>query len=320
MSVPERLRVALFGSPAFALPSLERLAERHDLCLVVAQPDKPAGRHLRPKAPAAAVWARERGAPLRQPARLTGNEAFLAELGALDLDVAVTAAYGKILPAALLALPRHGVLNVHASVLPAYRGAAPVQWALIDGRTETGVSIMQTETGLDTGPVRHLRRVPIAEDDDARTLTERLALVGAEALIEALDLLARDALPSVPQDDAAASHAPRLRRDDGRVRWSDPARRVLDRHRGVVLWPGSWTSVGDATLKIHGLELAHEPLPGAGARPRPGTVVAIDAAGVSVATGDGAVRLREVQTPGRARTPASEWARGARLAPGVSLG
>jgi methionyl-tRNA formyltransferase len=312
----ERLRVAVFGSPAFALPTLERVAERHDLLLVVTQDDKPAGRGLHSAPPAAAAWARERGVPLAQPARLKRNEAFLDTLRELDLDVAVTVAYGKILPSALLAIPRHGVLNVHASVLPAYRGAAPVQWALIDGLHETGVSIMQTETGLDTGPVRHVRRVPIPADDDALTLTDRLARVGAEALAEALALLAAGSLPSVPQDDDAASYAPRLTRDDGRVRWEEGAQRVLDRHRGVALWPGSWTTLGGETLKIH--DLAR----GADTRERaaPGTITSIDALGVHVATGDGALVVREVQAPGRTRTPAAAWARGARIEPGVSLG
>ncbi len=330
MSDAGRLRLAVFGSPAFSVPTLERVAARHDLRLVVAQDDKPAGRKMRPTPPAAAVWARERGVLLRQPERLKGNEAFLTVLRELDLDVAVTAAYGKILPSALLGVPRHGVLNVHASLLPAYRGAAPVQWALIDGCRETGVSIMQTETGLDTGPVRHVRRIPIAPDDDAATLMEKLAHLGADALEEALDMLARGALPSVPQDDDAATYAPRLTRDDGRVRWHEPGGRILDRHRGVAIWPGSWTTVDGDDLKVHDMAIAtgrgdEAPgvppgvSPGHGEGRDPGTITAIDAHGVHVATADGTIVVREVQAPSRARTPAAAWARGARIEPGVTL-
>jgi methionyl-tRNA formyltransferase len=311
------LRVAAFGSPDFALPTLDALEAQHELLLVVSQDDKPTGRGRALASPAAADWARERGIPLLQPRRLKGNEPFLDALRALDLDVAVTAAYGKILPAALLAIPRHGVLNVHASLLPRYRGAAPIQWALIEGRQETGVSIMQTETGLDTGPVRHVQRLAITEGDDARTLTGALARLGAQALLEALDLLAQGALPSVPQDDALASFAPRLTRDDGRVRWDDPPTRILARHRGTTPWPGSWTLHRGTTLKLHDLALG----PGAAAGAAPGSVLSTNDDGIVVATGEGgSVLVREVQAAGRARTPAAAWARGARLTEEECLG
>lgn len=315
MSQP-RLRVALFGSPAFALPTLEALRARHDVRLVVAQPDRPAGRGRATVAPPLAARARELGLPLAQPERLRRDAAFAAQLASLDLDVAVTAAYGQILPAALLQVPREGFLNVHASLLPRWRGAAPVQHALIHGDRETGVSIMQTEAGLDTGPVRLSRARPIADDEDTEDLLAALAGLGAELLTEALALLARGELPSVPQDDTLATLAPRLTKDDGRVRWGQSAQRIRDRHRGVAGWPGSWcrTHPGDdaPVLKVHGLERAE----GAGA---PGAVLAIDAAGVVVACGDDAVRLVAVQPPGRPRMLARAWANGARIAVGDAL-
>ncbi|MBA2665842.1 MAG: methionyl-tRNA formyltransferase [Trueperaceae bacterium] len=316
MTSARPLRVALLGSPAFALPTLEMLFERHDLRLVIAQNDKPAGRRMRSTTPATALWAREHGVPLAQPERLKGNDAFVRELEALDLDVAVTAAYGKILPATVLAVPSHGVLNVHGSLLPAYRGAAPVQWALIDGLLETGVSIMQTETGLDTGPVRHVRRRAILPAHDARSLANELAHAGAHALAEALDALVRGTLPSLPQDAAAATHAPRLTKDDGRVRWHESARRIHDRYRGVAGWPGTWTTSAGVDLKVHDMTLAPE-LHSAEA---PGTITSIDPAGVTVATGDGVVVVREVQTPGRTRVEAGAWAHGARIGKGERLG
>ena len=330
------LRVALFGSPGFAVPSLERLQVEHELLLVVTQPDKPAGRGLATRSPAAAAWAREHGFALAQPARLARDEAFLERLAALELDVAVTAAYGKILPERLLAIPRHGFLNVHASLLPKYRGAAPVQWALIEGESETGVSIMQTEAGLDTGPVRHVLRTLIGPEEDAAALTGRLAVLGAEALSQALELLARGTLPCEPQDHSAATLAPRLTRDDGRIRWRDPSSAVSARHRGVTPWPGSWflrtatvseeagpqgsisrVEAAAETVKVHALR----ELPGSSpAGLEPGTVTEVAQRGVSVATGDGAVLLETLQSPGRPKLGASEWARGARLVAGERCG
>jgi len=323
-----RLRVALFGTPAFALPTLDALAAEHDLLLVVAQPDRPAGRGQALASPPAARRARELGLPVAQPERLRRDPDFAALLADLSLDVAVTAAYGQILPAALLQVPREGFLNVHASLLPRWRGAAPVQHALIAGDTVTGVSIMQTEAGLDTGPVRLVRTLSIHPEDDALALQGALARLGADALLDALALLATGDLPSVPQDDARATLAPRLTRDDGRIRWQESAEGVRDRHRGVAGWPGSWCTVGDAVLKVHGLTPAERdgvrdaPAPGAAARgaPAPGEVLAVDAAGVLVACGDGAVRLTEVQAAGRPRMAARAWANGARILPGVRLG
>ncbi len=317
-----RLRVAAFGSPAFAIPSLEVLAREHCLLLVVAQPDKPAGRGMAQHAPAAAAWARERGVPLAQPARLKRDEAFLERLRELDLDVAVTAAYGKILPEALLQIPRHGVLNVHASLLPKYRGAAPVQWALIQGERETGVSIMQTDVGLDTGPVRHVLRTDIAPDETAGQLMARLAELGARALSEALARLARSELPSEAQDHTAASLAPRLTRADGRIRWDTDAAALVARHRGVAPWPGSWFEragrTGPEAVKVHALRLAASRPTGHAVAP--GTVTAIDEHGVRVATGAGEVVLEVLQSAGRPRQDAAAWARGARLQVGERCG
>lgn len=314
-----RLRIAAFGSPAFTLPSLERVAQEHDLLLVVSQPDKPAGRGMAHRSPPAADWARAHGVALAQPERLRGNDAFLDRLRDLSLDVAITAAYGKILPSALLAIPREGVLNVHASLLPRYRGAAPVQWALIEGEQETGVSIMQTEAGLDTGPVRHVRRLAIDAEETAGALLERLAALGAETLSEALALLARGDLPSQPQDHAAATLAPRLTRSDGRIRWTDDAGAVHARHRGVTPWPGSWFErggpAGSAVVKVHALALGARHADAA-----PGSVVAVDDAGIHVATAQGTVVLQTLQSPGKPRQAAAVWARGARIEVGERCG
>lgn len=314
MSQP--LRVALFGSPAFALPTLEALQERHEVVLVVTQPDRPAGRGLAVRAPAVAKRARELGLRLEQPTRLRKNAEFHDLLRSLELDVAVTAAYGRILPASLLDLPSHGFLNVHASLLPKYRGAAPVQWALIEGEEETGVTIMQTDVGLDTGAIRLQRRLPISPEDDARTLLEKLSLVGAETLREALRLLAEGALPYTPQDDAAATLAPPLEAEDGWIRWQESARRISSRHRGVALWPGSSFEFAGERVKVEALAVADEE----GEEAAPGTVLGSSAEGLRVAAGEGAVLLGSVKPPGKRVMPARDWANGRAVKRGVRLG
>lgn len=308
--------MALFGSPIFAVPTLESLARQHHLVLVVTQPDKPAGRGLNVRSPAVAQRARELGVPLAQPAAIKRNDEFASQLRELDLDVAVTAAYGRILPASLLEIPRHGFLNVHASLLPKYRGAAPVQWALIRAETETGITIMQTDVGLDTGAIRLQRRVRIGEGDDARTLLSSLAVLGAETLAEALTLLAEGTLPLTPQDDASATLAPPLTPADGVVRWQDSAEEVVARHRGVALWPGSSFEFATEHVKVEALR-KFEPVSAVGADAA--TVLQLTADGVVVACGSGAVELLTVKPAGKRAMSARSWANGRRVKTGVQL-
>lgn len=310
------MRVALFGSPSFALPVLEALQHQHDLLLVVSQPDKKAGRGMRVTPPATAQKAQSLGIPLAQPAKLKGNQAFAEQLRALALDVAITAAYGKILPAALLDVPRHGFLNIHASLLPQYRGAAPIQWALISGESETGVSIMQTDIGMDTGAVRLQRRIPITSDDDALSLFDKLALLGAQAMLEALEQLETGKLASYPQDSAAASYAPLLSKDDGRIRWHDPAAAILNRHRGVIAYPGSWTQWQGKRLKVNRMRLADE-TPTISAQP--GTLLSIADDALLFATSSSGLWLEQLTPAGKAPMDAAAWARGYGLRPGDSL-
>lgn len=285
--------------------------------MVVAQPDKPAGRGMRVKAPPVAARARELDRELWQPTKLRSDEPFLSRLAELAPDVGVTAAYGRILPPRLLDIPRHGVLNVHASLLPKYRGAAPIQWALIEGEEETGVSIMQTEEGLDTGPVRLQRRTRISDDEDAAHLSSRLSRLGAEALTEALDLLVEGTLPLTPQDDDLATLAPLLKPEDGHVRWADSARAVHDRFRGVSVWPGTSFESGGERVKV----LALSPVPnGATEGAEPGTVLEAGPEGLVVATGSGAVLLETVRPAGGREMAARDWANGRGIGPGARLG
>jgi methionyl-tRNA formyltransferase len=297
------MRLALFGSPSFAIPTLYALREKHELVLVVTQPDKPAGRGNKLTSPPLAEEAKRLGLRLEQPEKLKDNEGFHNLVRELNLDVAITAAYGKILPQSLLAIPKHGFLNVHGSLLPKYRGAAPIQWALIDGETETGISIMQTEAGLDTGPVRLVKKLKIEESDNALTLFEKLSKLGAEAMTEALELLSRGELPSIPQDDSKATHAAQLEKDDGRIRWGESAKQISDRFRGVLAYPGSWTTLKGDTLKIHDIAIQNT-------QGQAGRVLAVSKEGVLVSAGEGAILLKTVQPPSKPKMPAHDWANG----------
>ncbi|WP_027482239.1 methionyl-tRNA formyltransferase, partial [Deinococcus pimensis] len=257
-------RVAFFGSPAFALPVFEAVRANFDVTLVVAQPDKPVGRGLKLTPPPVAARARELGLPLAQPEKLRRNAEFEETLRASGADVAVTCAYGKILPASVLDVPRLGFLNTHTSLLPRLRGAAPIQWALVRGETVTGTTIMQTDVGMDTGPIVLQEELPIAPDWTNVELAEALSAQAARLIVEALR--GADTLPRVPQDDSLATHAPMLTREDGDVRWAESARAVYDRYRGVYGWPGSATTWRGARLKL----LAMRPAEGAG---EPGEVL-----------------------------------------------
>jgi len=308
------MRVAFFGSPAYAIPTLERLALSHEIVLVVSQPDAPAGRGMTVKSPAVAQWARAREVPLLQPSRVR-DAAFEDEFSTFQPDVAVTVAYGQILPATLLAIPQHGFLNAHGSILPELRGAAPIQWALIRGFDETGVTIMTTDPGLDTGPIRLIRRLPISPDATARELSDALSELSASAMAEALDLLERGELPSLPQDDDAATYAPLLTKDDGNIRWTDSSTKIVNRFRGVALWPGSRFRFRDNWVRVGSLGSSDAVSDGGS----PGTIVGINPAGVHVKVGDGAVCVVKVTPPGKSSLPADAWANAMGLRVGDDL-
>lgn len=292
------MKIVFFGSPDFAVPTLAAVAARWTVPLVVAQPDKPAGRGQTLQAPPVKVWAQEHGLPVAQPARLKGEEgdAFIAKLRALQPDVFVVAAYGKILPQALLDVPRLGPFNVHGSLLPKYRGAAPIQWAVINGDAETGVTIMRMEAGLDTGPMVSVERTPIGADETAGQLFERLATLGAELLVKTLQDLSEGRAQFVPQDDAQATLAPMLKKDTGHLDFSKPARLVSALARGVDPWPGAFALLDGQPVKLFRPRVVEGQGP-------PGTVVVADKRGLHVACGEGAVAFAELQLPGRKRLP-----------------
>jgi len=314
MTTP-RLRIVFLGTPAFAVPALQAVAERADVLAVITQPEKPKGRGRRPAAPPVAEAAAALRVPVLQPARLKAPD-VVSRLTQLAPDVIVTVAYGKMIPREILELPPRGCINLHPSLLPKYRGASPITRAIEAGETVTGVTIMYQSEALDAGDIILQREVGIEPADTARALEDRLARIGAEALVEALSLIAESRAPQRPQDESAASYVGKLTKADGEIDWTKPAV-VLERFiRAMDPWPSAYSAHRGRLLKIW----ASTALPAvpAGA---PATVVDVrPGAGFTVAAGEGALLVREVQPEGRRRMTADEYARGARLRVGEVLG
>ncbi len=320
-SAGARPRTVFFGSPAFAVPSLERIAVDVDLVAVVCQPDRPAGRGQVLAEPAVkqAVGRIAAEAHILQPEKIRTG-AFEAELRELRPELFVVVAYGRILPQSILDLPRLGPWNVHASLLPRLRGAAPIQWAVINGDAQAGVSIMRMKAGLDTGPVAAVATTDIADDDTGGTLAERLAILGADLLGAILPRIVDGSVLTTPQDETRATLAPILRKEDGRLDFSRPARVVSARARGVDPWPGATAMLDGQPIKLFGARLSD---PAAGSAPVgavPGTVTAIDDRGVHIACGEGEILFTEVQLPGRKRLFAAAAAAGRAISSGAKLG
>lgn len=305
---PSPPRIAFFGSPAFALPVLEAIRAQFEVALVVAQPDKPVGRGLKLTPPPVAARAAELGLALAQPTKLRRNEEFARQLRDSGADVAVTCAYGKILPGSVLSIPRYGFLNTHTSLLPKYRGAAPIQWALIQGEAVTGTTIMQTDEGMDTGPILLQEELPIQPAWTSLELSEALSGQAARLIVQALENL--DALRPQPQQGEQATHAPMLEKEHGFVRWADSAQSVVNRYRGVAAWPQTTAFLNGVRLKLSGLSVAE----GNG---KPGEVLRLDESGLTVACGTGAVLVKTVQPETKKPQPALAWAQAAQIAPGT---
>jgi methionyl-tRNA formyltransferase len=307
------VRIIFFGTPDFAVPSLRALlGEGFDVAAVVTQPDKPQGRSrstlIPPPVKSVAV---EEELTVLQPERPTGAD-FYQGLRALTPDLGEVVAYGHILQPELLAIPRLGMINVHASLLPKLRGAAPVQHALIQGLSETGVSIMQVQPGLDTGPVLLRVATPVTPDETGGELAVRLAELGALALVEALELIGSGTIEAEPQDEKEATYAPKITREVARIAWDAPAEQIARLVRALDPRPGAWTLLGDREIKLFGPRLREE-RDGAA----PGTVLDTDP--LVVMTGAGALEFVDVQPAGSARMPASAWVRGRGVETGQRL-
>lgn len=301
------MRLAFMGSPDFSVPALHALRDAgHEIAAVYCQPPRPSGRGQAVRRCPVHVAADALGLEVRVPERLRKNDDVLAAFQALDLDAAVVVAYGLILPQAMLDAPRLGCINIHASLLPRWRGAAPIQAAILAGDAETGVTIMRMDAGLDTGPMLLREATPITPATTGATLHDTLSAMGARLVVQTLA-----AMPApIPQPDTGATYAPKLGRDDARIDWTQDAAAIERRVRAFDPWPGTFTTLGGAVLKV----LAAQPAEGFGA---PGTV--LDAR-LTIACGTGAVRLTRVQAAGRAGMEAEAYLRGHPVPAGTVLG
>lgn len=304
-------RVVFMGTPEFAVPSLDALARTEEVILVVTNPDRPSGRGRALTAPPVKRDAQRLGIPVFQPEKAR-DPGSVARIAGERPELIVVVAYGQILPPSILDIPEYGCINVHASLLPRYRGAAPINWAIARGETVTGVTIMKMDPGMDTGPMLHVREMPIGEDDTAETMFPKLSSLGAQALIEALGNLREGTLAETPQDGNLATHAPMIKKEHGRIDWGKPAREVRDLVRGMTPWPSAFTDHDGKTLKI----LAASVREGKGS---PGEILSVARDGVVVACGEEALLLGKVQPEGGRAMSSREYAQGRRVRKGDRL-
>ncbi len=307
-------RVVFMGTPEFAVPALRRLLEAYQVVGVVTQPDRPAGRGRKLQPPPVKELALTQGLPVLQPRSLRKDPAALQAIADLRPDLIVVAAYGLILPQSVLDIPPHGCLNIHASLLPKYRGPAPIPAAILAGDKETGVTIMRMDAGMDTGPILAQRRTPIHPDDTTASLSARLAELGAELLSEVLPRWLKGEITPQPQDDAQATYCGLIRKEDGEIDWTQPAEAIARQVRAYDPWPGAFTFWRGQRLKV--LRARPADLP---ADSPAGTVILADKL-PAVVTGQGALLLDEIQLAGKRAMPADTFIRGYRDFVGSRLG
>jgi methionyl-tRNA formyltransferase len=300
------MRIVFMGTPEFAVPSLKALIESGDeVVAVVTQPDKPKGRGLEVTPPPVKTLAQKHGIPVLQPQKIKTEE-FLKQLEELKPDIICVVAYGKILPKGILELPKYGCINVHASLLPKYRGAAPINWAIIRGEKVTGITTMKMDEGMDTGDILLQREVPIEDEDTAETLSHKLSLTGAEVLIETLNLLKEGKLKPIPQNHSQATYAPMLKKEDGEIDWGKTAEEIRNLVRGTLPWPGAYTFLDNKILKVYKVRVVE----GQG---KPGEVIKSDKETLRVATGENALDILELQIEGGKRLDTATFLRGRKI-------
>jgi methionyl-tRNA formyltransferase len=308
------MRIVFMGTPEFAVPSLEALLKSDDRVVgIVTQPDRPRGRGQRLSPSPVKIIAQREQIPVLQPTKMK-EPAFLGELSAWKPDVIAVAAFGRILPPAILSLPPRGCINVHGSLLPKYRGAGPIQWALINGETETGITTMLMDEGMDTGAMLLQQAIPIAYDDTAGSLALRLADLGGRLLVETFMQLKSGTLTPRPQDESQATLAPLLKKEDGAINWTMPARAIANRIRGLTPWPGAYTFFKTERWTIARAAALDESTPLS-----PGQIAALTKDAIHVATGTGLLAIRELQPANGRRMPAAQYLAGHPLQPGMQL-
>ena len=308
MSLP--LKIVFMGTPDFAVPSLQALIDSpHKVAAVVCQPDRQRGRGKVLSPPPVKVLATQNDLPLLQPDSVRTDE-FFAQLQSIGPDLLVVVAYGKILPTSLLALPRLGAINVHGSLLPKYRGAAPIQWAVIDGETETGITIMQMDAGMDTGDILLVERTPIGPQETAGELFDRLSQMGGATLVSAVDKLAAGQLTRQPQNHTLATTAPMLNKEMGHIDWSLPAEKLQSLIRGLDPWPSAYGFIDGKRYRFfHPEVFAYH------TTEEPGTICRADDQGLLVATGKDCLLIREIQPEGKKRMDVGASLRGKTIDP-----
>ena len=309
---PQELRTVFMGTPDFALQTLQGLIDAGcKMVGVYTQPDRPKGRGKKLAPPPVKELAQKHDIPVYQPLKLRQPEA-VAELEALAPDLIVVVAYGQILPKSVLEIPAQGCINVHASLLPKYRGAAPINKAIIDGETETGITTMYMDVGLDTGDMLVKKTLPIGPEETAGELHDRLASLGRETMEETLQQLCAGSLQREVQDDAKSTYASMMKKEDGRIDWSRSAQEIHNHVRGLDPWPGAYTTINGELLKL--AETSSEAAEG-----KPGSVIEADKDGVCVACGSGSLRIQLLQLAGRKRLAAADFLRGCPLEAGAMM-
>ena len=301
------------GTPEFAVPTLRALIEsENDVIAVITKPDTPKGRGRRIIPPPIKTLTIDYNIPVLQPEKIK-TDAFYSELKEYEPEMICVAAYGKILPKNILDLPPHGCINVHASLLPKYRGAAPINWAIIRGEEMTGITTMMMDEGMDTGDMLLQKEVKIEVDDDSESLSKKLSMVGAELLTETIRLEKQGRLLRIPQDHSKATYAPMLKKEDGNIDWRKSSEEVKNLIRGTLPWPGAYTTIDGKNLKLYKAEVSH----GIG---KPGEIIQSELGILRVATGDGSIDITEIQIEGGKRLPVKAFQSGHRIEEGFILG
>ena len=308
------MKIIFMGTPEFAVPSLKALTESEDeVIAVVCQPDKPVGRKRELHKPLTKQFAESRNISVLQPAKIRNNEKFLNELKQLAPDLICVAAYGKILPKEVLDLPVHGCINVHSSLLPKYRGAAPINWAIINGESRTGVTTMLMDEGMDTGDILLIEETNITADDTSETLTKRLSEIGAELLIKTIDELKQEGLNPIKQSDSEATLAPILKKEHGEIDWSKSATEIRNQIRGLLPWPVAYTNLNGKMLKIFSADVSEK-------SGDPGVVLEASKSILRIACGSGRLDLKELQLEGNKKMEIRSFLAGRKIESGMRLG